>query len=155
MSVVSSDYILPFIVSAVSKINNTIHINRGAWDVIVKISLTSLFRHLYILVLIEPEFIAWRPKLRNSLCKKANAVLNKPELKKESVYKYAFKVHEACITLMLWESCLGIYGRLKVAGVDEEDARNISTWLYPREKVYKFRDGIYYRYTQNGVKQII
>lgn len=143
---------MPYIKSCVDKLGNKWKPNLGAWDTTVKITLTSLFKHLYIMILCYPEYVIYKKKFRESLYSKAESILSKTELQNDGVYKYAKMMKEACDNLLLWERYIGIYYKLKVAGVRELIAQKISIWTYPRETVYYIREGLYFRIKDN--KQI-
>ena len=152
---VTVEYLMPFIKSSVDKLQNKWKPNLGAWDATVKITLTSLFKHLYIMILSYPEYVIYKKKFRESLYTKAESILSKDELRDQKVYKYAKLMKEACDNLILWEKHLGIYGKLKIAGVRELIAQKISIWTYPREVVYYIREGMYFRLTENNVRILI
>ena len=146
---VTVEYLMLFIKSSVDKLQNKWKPNLGAWDATVKITLTSLFKHLYIMILCYPEYVIYKKKFRESLYSKAASILSKDELKGQKVYNYAKLMKEACDNLILWEEHLGIYGKLKIAGVRELIAQKISVWIYPREVVYYIREGVYFRIVMN------
>ena len=154
MKKVTVEYLMPYIKSAVDKLGNKWKPNLGAWDTTVKITLTSLFKHLYIMILAYPEYVVHRKKFRETLYSKAESILSKSELQGEKVHIYAKKVKDACDNLMLWENHLGVYKKLKVAGVKEKVAQKISVWLYPREFIYYVYDGVYFRITR-GTRVLI
>lgn len=145
MNKVTIHYLLPYIKSSIDKVNNSWKPNIGAWGTTVRITLTSLFKHLYIMILAYPEFVVHRKKFRETLYLKAVTIVNKTDLEREPVYYYAKKVKESCDTLLEWEKHLGVYNRLLVAGVRDIVSQKISSWLYPRETIYYENEGLFFR----------
>lgn len=146
--------LMPYILSCIDKLNNHNNINRGAWDITAKITLSTLFKHLYILVTAFPEYVMCREKFRNLILKKTKTVIDKTELKDQKVRYYALKTYESCHSLMDWEENLGIYNRLKIAGVRDDISKKISAWIYPRDKIKQ--DGPnYYRVSDKNTLLIV